>query len=135
MAATAELTQERRRLPREQRCERVLVQFTRRNPALGFGPVLRGHTVDISETGIQLVSCVPMPARSLLQLWIAVDSERKYVLSGETRWRLPIAGGNAYRSGIALHTDRDDFPAWEHRFRRGAQVLLFPWRRVGDSPA
>jgi len=75
------------------------------------------RTLDVSEYGMKVTSCVPIPATSRLAISLDVDSG-VYRLQGEVRWGHEE---DRYYAGLRLdHDNSPDFDAWARRFQRHA---------------
>ncbi len=117
---------DKRMHPRLESSDRLFTQIVLSADAPeAVGSTLSCHAVNLSVGGIQFRSNAPVPAGTLLDLWVDVSNRPgKFFLSGEVRWSRPTgeqdAGGQEqWYVGVQL--------------KSGAATDIMDWREYHAS--
>lgn len=89
----------------------LTIIFTSQNPRL-LGKTLKGSTIDISSSGLQIMLGTALPPNSTIDMSVTLkDNPDKFFLSGKVRWCNEAEEPDTYKIGIALqdliNTDTD----------------------------
>ena len=117
---------DKRMHPRLESSDRLFTQIVLSADAPeAVGSTLSCHAVNLSVGGIQFRSNAPVPAGTLLDLWVDVSNRPgKFFLSGEVRWSRPTgeaddAGQEQWFVGVQL--------------KSGAATDIMDWREYHAS--
>ena len=105
---------ERRESPRLARRESVSIQLLLPCPdRTGCQRVVTTETADLSAGGLRLRLAEPLAAERILDLVVELSGHpRRFLLTGETRWCRPDAGGG-YEVGMLIHDGvGTDYAEW-----------------------
>ena len=108
---------ERRQTPRLDRDETLFIQVTRCDAEPDFvGTTVLCSTLDVSATGLKLITQRPVKTDIELDLWVNIDGRPgKYFLSGNVQWCTPSDGKHS--AGVQLlELENTDFLGWAELF-------------------
>ncbi len=96
----------------------VKILFSSENPSL-LGKKIKTTAIEMSPKGLRLEVEHAIEIDSVLDIVVSFkNSERKYYLTGNVRWRVPSVDGD-YHIGLILRERTDvtsDFKAWKKNF-------------------
>jgi len=99
------------RLDRIEKEEPIVVDILQSSNAALVDKSLTGHTIDVSENGMKVVTGVPIPVDSRISLQLDLDPE-PCRLVGEVRW-----ASDTGWFGLQLDEDCADFESWTRMFQ------------------
>lgn len=100
---------------------KLSIIFSSENPGL-LGKTLKGSTIDISASGLQITLATALPPDSTIDMSITLkDDPDKYFLSGKVRWcRKAEDEEGMYHVGIVLQdliNTETDYKRWRKSFK------------------
>jgi hypothetical protein len=111
------MTKDRRQPVRQQRNERVVLQFVSSiHDRLPAGTVVRCSTTDISPQGLRIQLDRQLPEGFLLELCVDLaDHPSSFFLAGEVRWCRAVAKTKRSLIGVELKEEQcGDLKLWQN---------------------
>ena len=105
----------------QQEALKLSIIFSSENPGL-LGKTLKGSTIDISASGLQITLGTALPPDSTIDMSITLkDDPDKYFLSGKVRWCRESEEEGMYQVGIVLQdliNTETDYKRWRKTLKQ-----------------